>query len=164
MPKYHLRLKDRAITDEGEIKRLLREGKFITIALCRDNEPYIVTINYGYAELKHALYFHCAGKGLKLEFIKQNPEVCATILEDMGYQERICTHFYQTLVIRGKLNIVENLEEKKYGMDVLLEHLEKDPDKVRKKSLQDEERYRTTGVLRLDIEEITGKQNVPKDA
>jgi nitroimidazol reductase NimA-like FMN-containing flavoprotein (pyridoxamine 5'-phosphate oxidase superfamily) len=84
--KYHLiNRPDREITDEEEILRILKNGKYATLSLCKNNEPYIVTLSYGYEEQSNSLYFHCAKKGLKLVFIKNNPRVCATIIEDGGY-------------------------------------------------------------------------------
>jgi nitroimidazol reductase NimA-like FMN-containing flavoprotein (pyridoxamine 5'-phosphate oxidase superfamily) len=128
--------------------------------MCRENEPYIATMNYGYDGEKHALYFHCAKELLKIDFITQNPAVCETVLQDLGYQDGTCNHLYQSLIIRGTLTLVDELEEKIHGIEVLLHHLEKDPDPIREKSLKDKNRYRTTGVLRLDIQDITGKQAV----
>ena len=45
MDKYHLNNRpDREITDETGIKGILKSGKFCTISMCRNNEPYIVTL------------------------------------------------------------------------------------------------------------------------
>ena len=82
MSKYHLRKKEREITERTQVLEILKEGKFATIALCRENAPYVVTLNYGYAAVQNCLYFHSALEGLKLDFIRENPNVCATVSED----------------------------------------------------------------------------------
>jgi nitroimidazol reductase NimA-like FMN-containing flavoprotein (pyridoxamine 5'-phosphate oxidase superfamily) len=158
MPKYHMHKKEREIIDRQEIFQILRRGKYTTISLCRNNEPYVVTMNYGFDEEKNALYFHCAQKGLKLDFIKENPNACATVIEDRGYLMNECAHAYWSVVLWGKMTRIENIEEKKAGIEVLLHHLEDDPDIVRKRTLQKENAYQNVMILRLDIEEITGKQ------
>ena len=158
MPKYHMHKKEREIADQKEIVQILRRGKYTTISLCRDNEPYIVTMNYGFDEDKNALYFHCAQKGLKLDFIEHNPNACATVIEDRGYIMNECAHAYRSVVLWGKMTLIENIEEKKVGIEILLRHLENKPDNIRNRTLQKEDAYQNVMILRLDIEEITGKQ------
>jgi hypothetical protein len=48
MAEYHLSKPERQIKDEKEILRLLKNGKYAVIAMCRNNEPYAVTLSYGY--------------------------------------------------------------------------------------------------------------------
>jgi hypothetical protein len=48
MKQYHLQNRpDREITSDEEITGILRKGKYAVISMCRDNEPYIVTLSYG---------------------------------------------------------------------------------------------------------------------
>jgi nitroimidazol reductase NimA-like FMN-containing flavoprotein (pyridoxamine 5'-phosphate oxidase superfamily) len=158
MAKYHMNKQEREITDEQILRGILKQGKYTTIAMCRTDEPYIVTLNYGYDEEKHALYFHTALKGLKLDFIRDNPEVCGTVIEDKGYIMDKCAHGYCTVVFWGTMTVVEALEEKKYGMDILLHHLEDRPDTLKKRILKDDTVYQNVGILRLDIHESSGKE------
>jgi nitroimidazol reductase NimA-like FMN-containing flavoprotein (pyridoxamine 5'-phosphate oxidase superfamily) len=68
-----------------------------------------------------------------------------------------CAHAYRSVVVRGNMTVVETLEEKKRGLEVMLGHLEIDPEVVRKRSLPDDRAYSRAAILRLDILEITGK-------
>ena len=158
MPKYHMKKKEREIKDKAVFKTVLKHGKYTTIALCRKQEPYIVTLNYGYDEAKHAMYFHCAPEGLKIEFIEANPRVCATVIEDRGYQMGECEHAYRSVIIWGKMFVIHDLDEKKTALNVMIQQLEDQPDVVRERTFKDENRVKNVGILRLDIEEITGKQ------
>jgi nitroimidazol reductase NimA-like FMN-containing flavoprotein (pyridoxamine 5'-phosphate oxidase superfamily) len=158
MPKYHMQKKDREITDQNELMEILKQGKYATISMCRKNESYIVALNYGYDQKKNALYFHCAQKGLKIDFINENPQVCGTIIEDLGYVTDECEQKYRSVVFWGEMFFVENLEEKKHGIDVLINHLEKNPGKVKEKSIKSEQSYQDVGILRLDIKELSGKK------
>ena len=159
MKKYHLNNKpNREIKSNKEIERILKEGKYTIISMCKDTEPYIVTLSYGYDLKQNALYFHCATKGMKMEFIESNPNVCATVIEDGGYIEDECAHEFKTLVFRGEMKIVEELEEKRYGMNVLLSHLEKKNKVIKDHILKSEKAYSNMAVLRLDIRNIIGKE------
>jgi len=157
MPNYHMNRDDKQVIDEKVFNRILTQGKYTTISMCRNDEPYIVTMNYGYDRDKNALYFHCANKGLKLDFIRANPRVCATVVEDHGYKKDECDHAYLSIVFWGTLTIVEDLDEKKHALEVLLNHLEENPDPIRERNLKSDESYKNVEILRLDIHEITGK-------
>jgi nitroimidazol reductase NimA-like FMN-containing flavoprotein (pyridoxamine 5'-phosphate oxidase superfamily) len=160
MAKYHMNKQEREIAETQVLREILKNGKFATIAMCRRNEPYIVTLNYGYDEEKHALYFHTARKGLKLDFIRETPNVCATVLEDHGYVMNKCSHKYRSVVFWGTMNVVEELEEKKYGMAILLHHLEDHPDAMKNRLLKNDAVYQNVGILRLDIHELSGKESL----
>ena len=103
--------------------------------MCKTNEPYIVTLSYGYDNERHTLYFHCAKEGQKIDFIKFNPNVCGTVIEENGYKDG-CGQAFRSVVFRGKMEIVETLEEKKRGLEILIDHLEKDPTTIKDKFLK----------------------------
>ena len=158
MQQYHLRNRpNREITDESAIHAILKNGKYVVISMCYENEPYIVTLSYGYDPARHALFFHCSTEGLKLDFIKKNPTVCATVIEDGGYVVNECAHNYKTVVFWGNLSIVTDLGEKKHGMDVLINHLEKDSRVIMDMLVKSDQNYAKMAVLRLDITQIHGK-------
>jgi hypothetical protein len=158
MQQYHLQNRpNRELKQESEINNILINGKFAVIAMCRDNEPYVVTLSYGYDVEKKSLYFHCAPQGLKLDFLRSNKHVCATVIDDGGYIPGACEHEYQSVVFWGDMQIVSDLEEKKHGMRILLHHLEDDDVVVREKMLKSENYYSKMELIRLDIEQIHGK-------
>jgi nitroimidazol reductase NimA-like FMN-containing flavoprotein (pyridoxamine 5'-phosphate oxidase superfamily) len=145
------------IKDREKLIELLKEGKYTVISLSKENEPYVITLSYGYDESRNALYFHCAKEGQKIDFIKSNPYVCGTVIEDNGYEEA-CGQTFRSVVFRGKMVIIEDLEEKKYGFEILLTQLEEDPNIIKSKYLKKDETYENSGMLRLDISDITGKE------
>jgi len=160
MTTYHMNKKDCSVSDQHVLMEILAAGKYTMLSLCRGTEPYVVTMNYGFDREKNALYFHTSEKGLKMEFIKENPRVCGTVIEDRGYMMGKCDHAYRSVVFWGNLVPVEEMAEKKHGMDVLLHHLEDNPAPLKERLLKDDRIYtkRNMAVLRLDITEITGKQ------
>lgn len=152
-----MRRVEKEITSKENLSKILKSEKYATISMCKENEPYLVTLSYGYDDSKNALYFHCAKEGQKLDFIKVNPKVCGTVVEDNGYEEQ-CGQTYRSVVFRGEMVIVEDIKEKKYGFDILLNHLENDPNSAKNKFFQKDETYENTGMLRLNIKEISGKE------
>jgi nitroimidazol reductase NimA-like FMN-containing flavoprotein (pyridoxamine 5'-phosphate oxidase superfamily) len=151
--------KEREILDKGTLLEIVKKGQFSTISLCRKDEPYIITLSYGFDELNNCLYFHSAQKGLKLEFLKENQKVCGTILEDLGYEKNSCSHKYRSIVFWGDMTTVESLDEKMYGFDIMLKHLEDNPSKLKERFFKSEKSYENTCVLKLDINLITGKSS-----
>ena len=158
MEQYHLKNRpDRELKSDSEINEILKNGKFTVISMCRDNEPYIVTLSYGFDAENNSLYFHCATKGLKLDFIKSNPKVCATVIDDGGYVKGVCEHNYKSVVFWGELRIVTDQEEKVHGMKVLLTHLEDDPAVIANYMIKSNNQASRMEILRLDILQIHGK-------
>ncbi|MCX7711100.1 MAG: pyridoxamine 5'-phosphate oxidase family protein [Clostridia bacterium] len=158
MNKYHMRRQDRQITDENEIDEILFQGKYAVISMCRDNEPYAVTLSYGYDKTNHALYFHTGPSGLKIDFLKSNPNVCVTVLEDQGYIMNECAHAYRSVILFGNISFVEDLDEKIACMKVILNHLEENPGIFEERISKSAEGLKHTAMLKLDISEVSGKK------
>jgi nitroimidazol reductase NimA-like FMN-containing flavoprotein (pyridoxamine 5'-phosphate oxidase superfamily) len=156
---FHPRRIEREITDLNEIKRIIKNGKYTSISFSKDNEPYIVTLSYGFDEENDCLYFHCALDGEKMRYIEVNNHVCATIIEDHGYQVEKCTHSYSSLILRGNMYVVNGIDEKKHGIDVLLSHLEKEPYISKKKNTLSDKSYEKVKILCFKIASISGKFN-----
>jgi len=158
MTRYHLRQPNKELGDPAELAAILTEGKHAVIAMCRDNEPYVVTLTYGYDSSKNALYFHCGATGHKIDFIKANPRVCATIFQDKGFLPGRCTYTYKSVVIRGSITIVECPEEKKHAIETLMSQIWTSATPEERERATGEESIKGVTVLRLDIEDIVGKK------
>jgi len=158
MEPYHPRRKRNEIISEDQKLALLKAGNHVTVALCDNNIPYIVTMSYGFDSDNAALYFHCANKGDKLDFIRKNANACATLIKDNGYLETRCDHDYETLIIRGTMVIVAELAEKKHGLQVILNHLEKDPQPIFDRNIKDDHSYDGVTMIKMNIDSIIGKK------
>ena len=155
-----MKKKEREITDKNTIIEILKNGKFTSISMCRANEPYIVTLSYGFDLKRNSLYFHSTKEGLKVEFLRENSNVCGTVVDDLGYIMNDCSHKYRSIVFWGKMATVEDLEDKKYGFNIILNHLEDNPGKVKKRYLKNEQAYDNICIIRLNIIEMTGKASL----
>lgn len=153
---YHMRRTEKEITEWDTIEEIIRKGKFATLSLARNNEPYGVTLNYGYDKRSRALYFHCALLGLKSEFVRENDAACVSIIEDNGYLTGLCDHAYRSVVIRGKIEMVADDDAKLHGLEVMLDHLENDP-AVKKERMPNEAELDKVAIWKLTIDEFSAK-------
>jgi len=163
MSQYHMFRQDLLISDINKLKRILKNGKYITLALCKDNEPYVVTLSYGYDEHHNSLYMHCAARGLKLEFIESNPLVCGTVIDDQGYLDGQCDHAYNSLVVRGKLTRLTDVVKTKEALKTLISHLENAPaERLARINNMNPDSIAKLTVFELPIESLEGRHSRKK--
>jgi len=153
----HMRRSDKEVTDQAELVKPLREAEYVTLALCRGNEPYIATLSHGYDEANNRVYFHCAREGKKVDILRANPVVWGQALLDGGYQQGSCDHLYHTAQFRGVVSFVEDPEEKKRALETMVRRLDDAPEDIIERQLKPGS---VTKVLvgRIDIVEMTGKK------
>lgn len=154
---YHIKRADREIKDPQIISDILGRCRYASIALSKNDTPYIVTLTYGYDSSENVLYFHCAKKGMKMDFIRSNPKACVTIIEDFG-SEPICDHSYRSLVIHGRVTPVQTSEETDHAIRLLIKQLESERQDYFIAKLQPGNKgYNNLQVLRFNMEQISGK-------
>ena len=161
MPKgtYHLRRKEKAIDDLAEIQEILAKEMFMTIAMCRDNEPYLVSLNYSYDSAGNVLYFHCSREGKKNDFLAGNDHVYGQILDDRGYVQGECDYDYRSVHFQGNAEEVSDAVEKKRALEMMIDKLESDSGRLRGRLL-DSDSLSQVGVFRIDVKEFVGKKRV----
>jgi len=159
--KFHMIRKEKEITDERLLKKILKTSKYITIALSIENQPYLVSLSCGYDEQRNCLYFHCAREGKKIHYVKSNNITWGQALLDYGYSEdQECTHLYASVHFSGKVTLVENLEEKRQAMRCMMNQLSKNPEAlIAKYDFLPPDRLEKTGIGRIDIEHMSGKKS-----
>lgn len=161
-----MRRKDREITDRVEMLNILQKCDVCYVAFADENTPYVVPMNFGMTEQEGrvALWFHCASEGHKLEMLARNSHVAFSVStghvlewEDSGH----CTMRYESVCGSGEMHIVQG-EEKITGIDAVMCHYRPASSQQRKSQYSAELLNRTT-ILKLEIEEMTGKHSVPKE-
>jgi len=160
VPIYHVRDRERALDSQEEIMGILARGRFMTVAMCKDGHPYLVSVNYSFDRDAMRLYFHCAREGRKLEIIESNPEVWGQVLEDLGYLSGRCDYGYRTVMFWGKAGLVEDMGEKRKALEMMINRLEPNADALRKRLIKDSRLGEVT-VVRIALDGMTGKQNLP---
>ena len=153
-----IRRKDKEITDLRELKENLKTTRYVTLAMCLKDEPYLVTLSHGYDQEKNCIHFHCAEDGKKVDFLKENNQVWGQALKDLGYVQGKCDQLYSTTQFRGKVTFVEDAVEKEHALLVLINSLEKDPKKIINKQINDQS-IQKVSIGRIDIEYMSGKRS-----
>ncbi|NLI73666.1 MAG: pyridoxamine 5'-phosphate oxidase family protein [Euryarchaeota archaeon] len=153
-----MRLREKEITDREEIEELLKGENVCHFGMCDGAFPYVLPTNYGYAD--GHIYIHSARKGRKIEVLKENNRVCFTI--DTGRElvqgplETSCksTIRFKSVVGTGRAVFVEDIEEKRKAMDIIMVQVFGKSDYK-----YAEEGLKNIAIIRVDIDAITGKKN-----
>lgn len=156
-PLESIRRKEKAITEREEILRIIEQAKFVTIAMCRGSEPYLVTLSHGLDRDRSCIYFHCAAEGKKIDILKDNNLVWGQALIDEGYVQGACDHLYATAQFKGRVTFVEDYDEKKQALNVMVKALEDDPTIVIEEQII-RDSITKVSIGRIDIEDISGKK------
>ena len=62
---HKIRRKDKEVTDYSELRKPLLEAKYVTLAMCFNYEPYLVTLSHGFDDGNNCIFFHCASQGAR---------------------------------------------------------------------------------------------------
>lgn len=119
-----LRRKDRTIKDINTIKEIVSKCQVVRVAMCKDNVPYLVPLNYGYefsdkGEL--ILYCNCSTIGKKLDILEENPNVFIEIdnKKHIIENDTSCDHDfeYYSIMSAGRVEFVHNIYDKIHGLN-----------------------------------------------
>jgi nitroimidazol reductase NimA-like FMN-containing flavoprotein (pyridoxamine 5'-phosphate oxidase superfamily) len=152
-----MRRKQKEITDRGEIEAILERAITGRVGMAKDGVPYVVPVHFVYA--KSAVYFHCAGEGKKLDWIRANPNVCLEVDEDVVIRTgtKACdwgTKF-NSVIGTGKASILEDRDEKAGALDVIMKKYSGREEKWEFKPEQVEK----VAVVKIVLDELTGKRS-----
>lgn len=118
--------RERQVTDIDEIIAILDKSKVVHVGMIDGDEPYVVPMNYGYLleDGKLTIYLHGAKRGRKIDTIVANPkvfyEMCCDITPFEG--DVACNYgiTYASIMGRGLATLVEDVEEKKRALTLLM--------------------------------------------
>ena len=149
--------RERQVTDPEEILRILDEAKVLQLGLSVNDEPYVVPMNYGYTmeEGRLTIYLHSAVKGKKLDMIRQNPKVFFSLdCDRKPFEGRVPCQYglvYSSVMGRGTAALVEDVEEKKQAMSILMKT------QTGKDFSFEDRLVSIVTVIRIDVQEYTAK-------
>ncbi len=150
-----MRRKDQEITDRKKINEILSKSEVCRIAMIDNDKPYIIPLNYGY--YNNAIYIHSAPVGKKIDILKRNNKVCFELeyCSEIVKHESACdwSTKYRSVIGFGTVEIITDFEEKKKCLDIIMAHYGKSGKNVYKDKQVD-----FVVILKLNIEQITGKQ------
>jgi nitroimidazol reductase NimA-like FMN-containing flavoprotein (pyridoxamine 5'-phosphate oxidase superfamily) len=92
--RYHIRRIDKVIIEEEKMSSIMRSIQYTTTAMAKENELYLVFLSHSYDTEENCIYYHCARKGKKLDYLEANNMVWGQSLIDRGYSKGGCNHLY----------------------------------------------------------------------
>lgn len=151
-----MRRRDREITDRAELEEILGKATVLYLGLVDQGEPYVVPVNFAYADGN--LYLHSASEGRKVALLKRNPRVCFAVHTDHevlpGALGCEWNARFRSVIGHGRASFLESREEKLKALDALLGRFAPGPFRY------NEEVLSRTAVIRIEVERLTGKKKV----
>lgn len=158
-----MRVSKKEIRDPEVIMGLLSRchvGRLGTIG--KDGYPMIKPLNF--VNVNDRIYFHSAKEGEKIEDIMRDNRVCFEADLSIAYVKSLdvpckADYLYRSVIIKGKAHIITDRDERLSALKKLMEKYQPEggfgefP----------EDKLLLTSIVRIDIEEITGKEDLGKD-
>jgi len=154
-----MRRKEKEITDKKMMLDIISRAQVCYLGMSKDNMPYVIPINFGYFE--NTIYFHCALEGEKIDVLKENPHVCMVFNIDNKLINDVVqddwTMYYKSVIAYGKVEFIMDIAERQNAINIMFHHYGgKDyplPESVLAKTM----------FLKVKIEKMTGKRDIPTD-
>jgi len=150
-----MRKKEREINDKEEIEAILKKATVMRIALANGDMPYIVPVAFGYKA--GVIYFHSSRKGMKMDIIRKNNNICFEVETDVALVEgeKPCNfNFeYRSVIGFGTAHILESDEEKRKGFDIIMTHYADPPFEYKPQGLK------AACVVKIGIDGMKGKKS-----
>jgi uncharacterized protein len=152
------------ITDAAVIIDILNSchtGRLGTVGA--DGWPMVKPLNF--ACHGERIYFHCALEGEKLDDIRRDNRVCFEVDLPLAYvkgtRENPCRaeYLYRSVIVRGRAGIVEERAERLLAFDSLMRKYQPEGGY----GPYPEEKLALTCIIRMDIEDLSGKEDLGKD-
>lgn len=144
--------------NDSRALEILKEAEYGVLSTCsKNNIPYGVAINYFFAEEENCLYFHTKKDGIKIDNIKNNPNVSLFVLANQQIvPERYITH-YESAIVTGKASIITDEEIIKEKLVELCERFA--PYVLERREEVINKYLKVVCIGKIEIEQITGKKN-----
>ncbi len=170
-----MRKSNKEIRDAAVIVELLdtcHVGRLGTLG--KDGYPVVKPLNFAYdppsapfaKEVQAGLgkiYFHTAKEGEKIEDIKRENRVCFEVdlpiafVKSKGNPCR-AEYLYRSVIIQGRAALIEEKTEKVFALKCLMKKYQPEGGYGE----FSEEKLGITGIVRIDIERMIGKEDIGK--
>ena len=150
-----MRRKDKEISDESDIKAVIKKSNVCRLGMVNGNKPYIVPLCFGYQD--NTLYFHGSLQGRKIDLLRKNPNVCFEfdLVGETAESQNACdwSMKYQSVIGFGKAVFVEDLDERRKALTIIMGQYS---DRIFEFP---EHTLKVTAVIKVEIDSITGKSS-----
>jgi len=160
-----MRREEREIMDRKQIDWVISKTPVFRLGLCKDGQPYIVPLSFGYDG--RSIYFHTARKGLKLDYLEANPRVCFEMEHEVNpirNQKSPCnwSQSFYSVIGFGVVREITDERLKVQALNQVVEHYAEDEPDSLKAWVFEEKLLNGTRVWEISIQEISGKQTEDK--
>lgn len=140
---------------DDECRNILKaEPRGVLALMGDDGYPYAIPLSHWYSEEDNKLYFHCAKEGKKLDSISKCDKVSFCVMDEGFRNEGEWALNIQSVVVFGKMRIVEDEEKKKEICINLTRKFTDDRDFLEHELTN---AFPRVCCLEIDIEHMTGK-------
>jgi len=141
----------RAILESSEVGRMATVNK--------KGVPVIKPVNFLYRDGK--IYVHSSKKGEKVQDIRRGSPVCFEVDEPIAYRAAAETgckagYYYRSIIMKGKASFVKDRRRKISILEMMMEKYQPEGSAWK----FEEQVLRKTAVIEIQINEMTGKENL----
>jgi uncharacterized protein len=118
-------MKSREITLQSAMEEIIAKCRYCSMAMIdQNNEPYVLPMNFGYAD--GVVYLHSAPEGKKVNILRSNNRVCLAFSTDHELrhqnEEVACSYSmkYRSVLIYGKVEFIDDSTEKRRVLNILM--------------------------------------------
>ena len=155
-----MRLKKRQVAERERLEEILKVCQVVRIAYKDQEGLGLVPMNFGCRwteEYGLQLYLHSAKSGRKVQAFASSPQIafemdCEHQLLKDSYS---CDYSfaYASITGVGRISLVEEEEEKRLGLELIIRHLEPEAEPIMRP-----EAVQAVNVYRIDADYFTGKE------
>jgi nitroimidazol reductase NimA-like FMN-containing flavoprotein (pyridoxamine 5'-phosphate oxidase superfamily) len=139
--------------DKSEIEAVIEKAQTCRIAMVDGGQPYVVPVCFGYRE--GAVFFHTKVGGRKMEALRRDGRVCVEFEADVEMRsgEMACkfSFRYRSVIAFGRAVELHEPSEKVDALNVIMRHY------TGRDWEFPAEKVARVGIVRIDIESMTGK-------
>jgi len=150
-----MRKKDKEITEQKDMDEIMKKAQVCRLGVSYESMAYIIPMSFGYAD--RVLYFHSGSEGLKLLILKENPKACFEVEVDTQVipSQHGCnwTMRYQSVIGFGEAEFIEDIEEKRKALQIIMQQYGEDLKMV------DNAELSGITVFKLIVSTMTGKKS-----
>jgi len=141
-----------------EIEQFLACARVGRLGMCLESGPYVVPVGFAYADGK--IFFHTCNKGLKMDAIRRNGNVCFEVDEALSDAS-----MFKSVIVFGTVEIISDKEKMipylqklidKYRVPESFDRYMSKPGRNREKELE------AVRICVITPKKITGKKWVMK--
>lgn len=155
-----MRRKDREIIDKNKIIQIIKSCDCCRIAFKEDEGTYILPLNFGFDETNNNIvfYFHSAKEGKKIDLLKEQSVVGFELdtKHELIRGELACeySYKYQSVIGKGKINLVEDTNEKLHALNTIMMHYTSNPNMNYNSKMLD-----MVAIIKLEVIELSCKEH-----